>query len=284
MVVGIKIMVFVGCRSDEGLTSKIIKLLQEADWCECHKIELITSTGPLDVLYIGAFDIANNYIRLIKPDLVLCTGDRTEMAAAAQASFTNNIKIAHFYAGCMALDWSTHDDTYRHIITLLADIALCESYEAVLNVWKLWDSIGKKGRVFIVGNSHLDDLEFDDSLVPPYAYNLVLINKATKLKEKLPDFNKENTIIIGPNPDGEVDLEPTYRNIPRAQYLSLLKNCNKFYSNSSDVHYIAPHFLKPEQIIQIGARNKNRQIGKIEPGASYKIVEILEEMNKDLYQ
>ncbi|KKK55505.1 hypothetical protein LCGC14_3073890, partial [marine sediment metagenome] len=38
----------------------------------------------------------------------------------------------------------------------------------------------------------------------------------------------------------------------------LLKNCERFITNSSAAYYEAPHFLREEQIIMVGARNKNR--------------------------
>jgi UDP-N-acetylglucosamine 2-epimerase len=68
-----------------------------------------------------------------------------------------------------------------------------------------------------------------------------------------------------------------YPNLPRPQFLGLLKNCHRFVTNSSCAIYEAPHFLKPEQIVQIGNRNLNRPRGPFEPGASDRIVAILKD-------
>jgi UDP-N-acetylglucosamine 2-epimerase len=85
---------------------------------------------------------------------------------------------------------------------------------------------------------------------------------------------------IGGNPDGTTIQLPGvqyYDNLPRPQFLGLLKNCQRFITNSSCAIYEAPHFLKPEQIIMVGDRNKNRPRGPFQTGASDRIVSILKE-------
>lgn len=139
--------------------------------------------------------------------------------------------------------------------------------------------------IYKCGISHLDDLEIDESLVPEEHYDLVLINPTTTMEE-IVYIESDFAIIIESNPDNTelqiVNIEKvkkykSYKTLPRPQYLGLLKNCKRFISNSSDVYYIAPQWLKPEQIIQVGLRNKNRSTPKkLETGASQKIVDILE--------
>ena len=91
-------------------------------------------------------------------------------------------------------------------------------------------------------------------------------------------------IQIGCNPDLRVGkwggVDQYYDNLPRPQFLGLLKNCRRFITNSSAAIYEAPHFLKPEQIIMVGDRNRNRPKGPFKTGASDRIVEILHEMAK----
>lgn len=200
---------------------------------------------------------ANHY------DLVLIVGDRIEMTAAAFVAFHMNVPIAHLYAG-VKNNISTLDDINRHCITLWSDIQLVESKECMKNVKRICKSIGKTPRVYEVGITHLDDLLFENTFVPEESYNLILYNPTTKGNETL-------NIIVGPNEDIK-----WFDNLPREQFMGLLKQCNKFISNSSSTTYEAPYFLKKNNIIKLGKRNKNRtKLKKVIPGGSKKIVEVL---------
>lgn len=302
-----------GCRSDHGLTKGLIRRLEEHTKFECYIINLepadfiesyqITENYLHDMKF-GKFDCPSPNIEF---DLVLITGDRIEMAGCASAAFHNGVKIAHFYAGIVNSPLSTLDDVNRHVITLWSDIAFCEDRESTRRVFSLWITIGKidkkefyvnlkplsEYRIHEVGISHLDDLEIDKSLVPDEPYDLVLYNPTTAIKEdmKLGYFENDLVIFIQPNPDSKEFMkdwniakkksfknEIFYDNLPRSQFFGLLKNCSRFIGNSSSAYYEALHFLREDQIIMIGERNKNRSTPKkLEIGASDKIVKILEE-------
>jgi UDP-N-acetylglucosamine 2-epimerase len=270
-----------------GLSEPIIKRLRK----------------KFDVQSINLFpqNFGASYLKMIgycdgsigKPDLVFCTGDRVEMTAAACAAFHNGVKIAHYYGGVINNPPTALDDWDRHVITLWSDIQFCESETAVGHVWDLRYAAGLRcNNIYEVGISHLDDLEIDESKVPhtcfpecrDLPYDLILINY-TGEEFNVPRFGNM-TIQIGSNPDGEIHLpvfdinDTFYQNLPRAQFLGLLKNCEHFITNSSCAYYEAPYFLKPDQIVMVGKRNKNRldPTGiEFKPGASDKIVEILEE-------
>ena len=221
--------------------------------------------------------------------MVFCTGDRVEQFAGASSSFFNNLKLAHYYAGCINEPAVVFDDIIRHQITLMSDIQFVENMFAAEVVWDLKNSVRLKADFHIVGISHLDDLEIDESKVPHTCmpecrylpYDLVLINY-TKEEFNIPRFGNMQ-IQIGSNPDGNIYLpiknlnDTFYQNLPRAQFLGLLKNCEHFITNSSCAYYEAPYFLKPEQIIMIGSRNRKRHAVTMNQGASDKIVKILEE-------
>ena len=302
-----------GCRSDTGLSDPIIKRLQKEKWCNIKVIQLEPQN------FISSYQLtdisckANNYIGIYdqeKPRILLATGDRVEMCAAACAAFHNKIPIAHFYAGIVNDPITTFDDIDRHCITLWSDIQFVESGDAFDFVSDEYDKyelgskdgllslIGKKPNCHIVGISHMDDILVDESLVPlmrgddnPHfmvtlPYDLILINREP-LGKNIFDahIQKERTVIqIGGNPDGitkkALYIDKYYDNLPRPQFLGLLKNCQRFISNSSAAIYEAPHFLKPEQIIMVGDRNKNRPRGPFQTGASDRIVEILREYLK----
>jgi len=295
----------VGCRSDEGLSAPVIRRLKAADWCKCVTLQL----NPQD--FLGTYQLVDACLRAAPPDLILITGDRVEMCAAAAAAFHNKVKIAHLYAGIVNNPKTTFDDTDRDVITLWSDICMVENlqcgYNAAevrgqyvssmpLNPARELASLG----IHVVGITHLDDMEIDESKVPLWSYDLVLYNfpplskendelvdSAAKINEALNPGRCElrKIVLIGGNPDGLVcfpwlSQDYHYPSIPRAQFLGLLKNCRRFITNSSAAIYEAPHFLKPEQIVMVGDRNKNRPRGPFKTGASDRIVEILKEYLK----
>jgi len=200
------------------------------------------------------------------------------------------VKIAHVYAGVVNDPITTFDDINRHCISLWADLCFCEDEQSRKLVESLWIKINKltsdhwENHTYNVGITHLDDLEIDESLVPNEPYDLVLYNPV-KYDLNGAEFRisepERKMIAIGPNPDPnplKEFVEYTYDNVPQPQFFGLLKNCERFITNSSAAYYEAPYFLKPEQIILIGNRNKNRSTPKtLETGASDKIVKILKE-------
>ena len=146
--------------------------------------------------------------------------------------------------------------------------------------------------IYKCGISHLDDLEVCEFNVPTHKYNLILYNptsNTTNEFQQVRNWIDGNSVIIGGNPDPYKNpihallikkkiKVPYYDNLPRPQFLGLLKNCERFITNSSAAYYEAPAFLALEQIIIVGERNKNRSTpAKLETGASDKIVKILED-------
>ena len=303
-----KVIIPRGCRSDYPLSDPIIKAMESDDFFRVFTINLHPAN------FVGSFDIMDHFCKTVKPDLVMIIGDRVEMAGAANAVFLNNIPICHLGAGIINDPISCFDDIFRHNITSMAEIALCEDYTSAKKVAELWYSINKikefpeegiyEDRIFSrcnihnVGNPYADGLDtIDLSLVPDEPYNLVLINPTTLkpdiLFDNIPkDLLNIKTIKIGSNPDSnpfsnwKITLKHNnliqYDNLPRPQFLGLLSKCERYISNSSNVYYEAPYYLKPEQIIHIGRRNMNRSTPtNLEGGSTVKIIEILKKWWND---
>jgi len=124
----------------------------------------------------------------------------------------------------------------------------------------------------------LDNMEIDETLVPKGNYDLVLYNPPTRgtvelVKQELTGIMEElakstlnknrkySHVWIEPNGDKYSDVVNemvTLKTVPRPQFLGLLKNCNKFITNSSCAYYEAPFLIDKDKIIHIGARNVNR--------------------------
>lgn len=306
-----KVLVPVGCRSDEGLSAPIIKRLKEDPYFKVKIIKLVA--GDFEKSYMSCNIFLDNPE---KYDLVLCTGDRIEMTAAACCAFHNGIPIAHYGAG-ITNNLSCLDDVNRHCITLWSDIQFCEDSQSYLVTQRIRGILEDwKPNAHIVGITHLDDLEIDESLVPRRrmckgceiqvdcsepngvgcveAYDLILINGIKETTKGMMEFDnnvheasynsKNKQIWIGGNPDTHFkpNVSNYYKNLPRPQFLGLLKNCTRYITNSSSAYYEAPKWLKPEQIILIGKRNKERSTPKkLEIGASDKIVKILREWKRE---
>lgn len=300
-----KILIPVGCRSDEGLSAPVVKRLKYKD-IQTTTVDLVPGRYSQSYARTAARILCTE-----RPDIVLIFGDRVEMTAAAAACFNNNVPIAHVYAG-VNNNIATLDDINRHVITAWSDIQFCESQEAVHRVNAIMTAFGKSTKnAHLVGITHFDDIEVSEALVPQEVYDLVLYNPVTygqDLKQTIRDGMITasgfvtcangytlgcHTIVLMPNPDvgrehilefqeimknsaeGVNGMYTFYPNLPRPEFLGLLKNCQRFITNSSAAIYEAPHFLKPRQIIQIGERNRNRDRGPFETGASDKIVEVL---------
>ncbi|MDH3324154.1 MAG: UDP-N-acetyl glucosamine 2-epimerase [Candidatus Peregrinibacteria bacterium] len=288
-----KILLFINCRSDDPLTQPMLRLLENDDFFSLN----------IQTLYSGNFHKNYNMCNQIMNDLdcVLIMGDRIELTAAACAAFHNNVPIIHYGSG-ITNTISTFDDINRHCISLWADVCLCEDQESKRNVFSLRQSIGKirkntptgkknfdRNNIYVVGNLYLETLsDVDESLVPNEIYDLQLINPETlKTRDIYSPHSQNKKIIIGPNPDNQTlqeirgkNILKFYKNLPRPQFLGLLKNCQRFITNSSSAYYEAPHFLKSEQIIQVGERNKNRSTPREwnqDFKSSDKIIEIIKE-------
>jgi len=260
-----KIFVATFSRSSDGALSKLISKMKDAD------------------IYTDDYD---------ECDIVLVPGDREETFDFALKSYRHNKRIIHLWAG-EANTWETHDDVYRHAITLMSDIQLCANDIAKRRVKALCKSVGKIYDVATVGNIFLDNMDdIDESLVPKVPYDLILYNPPSRLSseeikaecEEICDIRFKNSLWLEPNGDKGSDIVRDYINlhtIPRPKFLGLLKNCGRFITNSSCQYYEAPFLLEPEQIIPIGKRNRNRDSKNADvkiKGASDKIMRLLENL------
>lgn len=236
-----KIYVFSANRATDGAISKLINKMKKAD------------------LY------TDNYT---KANYVLAVGDRVETYDFILQCYKENKKIIHLFAGEVG-NWTTHDGVYRHSMTLMSMMQLCTNDEAKERVVELCESVNKKSNAYTIGNVMLDNMETDETLIPELPYDLVLYNPPTQLPKEgikkeihsIQAILSKHYIWITPNGDKNSDLVEPFTNtdsVPRPQFLGLLKNCNRFITNSSCQYYEAPFIISKDKIISIGVRNKDR--------------------------
>lgn len=261
------------------------------------------------------FDIGSNclearsYLQAVKHDLVIIPCDRAEALAGALVAFELNIPIIHFHAGDIGT--ASKDEMYRHIISLMASVHLCNGPSATKVVTDLLQAVGRHvGCVYDVGSTAMDDVEIDCSFCMSGPYDLVLYNPPTNDPELINRELDEIQELLNPNrltcwcypngdPGSEIIIERitrtgavpfnnhskcfvvlgnsvVYKNIPRHKFLGLVSRCRYFIGNSSSMVCEAPMWLREEQIIHIGERNRNRSFDEINPGATDGIMGILE--------
>lgn len=250
-----RILVPIGCRSDEGLSKPIINRLIRSESFYVYSPKLY-SPGKF---MLTTIEIESLALDQWKPDIIFITGDRVEMTAWAAWAFHNNIPIAHYYGGVVNDPIVTYDDINRHCISLWSTLQFVESKIALMNIEFLFRVIHKEPDCELVGTTHMENIVLDYDYVPKGEYDLILINPTTLSVDGIELWKTERKeIIIGSNPDGKFPFIPTYENLPRNQFLGLLSKCTRFITNSSSAIYEAPYLLNPEQIRMVGDRNRNR--------------------------
>jgi len=224
----------------------------------------------------------------VNPDFLLVLGDREESITTALVSTYMNIPLIHIAGGDRVV--GNADDQIRHAVTKLAHIHLTTNSESKERVLRLGE---QEFRVHNVGNPGLDrlvevetlsltqisrNINFDVAEDEPY---IILIQHP--LSSEIKDAYRQmkitldaikamgiKTIISFPNSDAggleiiraiaEYDSVPfiySAKNIPRVDFVNLLRNAACLIGNSSSGILEAPLLRLP--VINIG----NRQIGRL---------------------
>ena len=263
-------------------------------------------------IFVASFNRAESALQILKDklqqhnmlassaqtaDYILISGDRCEMFNFALDQYLLGRKIIHLWAGEIDGNFSTHDEVYRHTISMFSVMQLCTNQTSKDVVDNLFHAIGKKPNSFVVGNLMLDDLKTDSKLVPDDDYTLILYNPPCSydditIKRELLNIDNmikkigKKHIWIEPNGDFKSDIiKPyvTHKNLPRAQFLGLMKHSYKFLTNSSCQFYEAPFLMNKKDIISIGVRNseRNSKYARMDiPNAAENIINILKEFTK----
>lgn len=253
----------------------------------------------------------SDYIREIKPDLIIVHGDRVEALAGASVGALNNILVAHVEGGEVS---GTVDELMRHAITKMSHIHFVANEEAanrLLQLGEVQSSIFKIGSpdVDIMNSSALPsldevrshyDIEFDQYgvlMFHPVTTELENIDKQIKEVVDALIASNENYVVIYPNNDHGSDYIlkeyhrlwglPKFRVFPSMRFeffLTLLKHASVMVGNSSAGVREAPHFGVPT--LNVGSRQNNRAKGRSiinVPACAGKILTALEEAgNLDL--
>jgi len=247
-------------------------------------------------------------IKDIKPDLILLLGDRGEMLAGAIVGAYLNIPTAQLHGGEIT---STVDEYVRHAITKLVNIhfpATQKSAERILAMGENPENIylvGAPGLDYILNlelsnkNEIIRNYNLDTSkpiiLMIQHPVSLESKDASKQIKETLSAISdlEYQTLIIYPNADAggremikeikkyeHLPFIQSFKNIPRKDFISLMKMASVMIGNSSSGIIEAPSFKIP--VVNIGSRQKNRERSHNVLDVSYNKEEIKKAIEKAL--
>lgn len=241
-----------------------------------------SSTKSLGIVMMSFLDV----VQRIKPDWILLAGDRGETLIASIVAAYTNTPLAHIQAGELS---GNIDGQARHAIGKFAHIHFASNKDAANRLKKLGE---ENFRIKTVGAPQLDDIhknlkEFNDikKLLKGYGldkiknYSLIIfhpvVEEYSETKKIFKNFikcmkntNYEKRFWISPNSDAGAHFikdiflnerdndDILFDNLPRYQFLTLMKNASAIIGNSSAGIIESPSFKIPA--INIGRRQKNR--------------------------
>jgi UDP-N-acetylglucosamine 2-epimerase (non-hydrolysing)/GDP/UDP-N,N'-diacetylbacillosamine 2-epimerase (hydrolysing) len=267
-----------------------------------------TPTAWAKSLGVGIQSLAQVF-DMIRPDILLVSGDRGDALAATMTAAYMNIPVAHIQSG----DLSGHiDGSARHAITKLAHIHFPACQDSADRVVKMGE---EPWRVFNVGAPQLDDMirgtkePFDqvvaklglDSTQPTILVIqhpvLAEVSEAGAQMAETMEAVKEvgaQTVIIYSNVDaagGEmIETINKYSGLPflrifpnldRMVFLSLLEHAAALVGNSSTGILEAPSYKLPA--VNIGDRQRGRMQASNVINVSHNQKEIAAAIRKALY-
>jgi len=226
-----------------------------------------------------------DYVKEVKPDLMVIHGDRVETLAGAIVGVLNNILVAHIEGGEVS---GTVDELIRHSASKLSHFHFVAHEEAKKRLMQLGEA---ESSVHIIGSPDIDimnssDLPSIDQVkkyyeIPFNEYAILLYHPVTTelnlIEQEVKNIvdhiilSNLNYIVIYPNNDtGSSIIFDEYNRLygnkkikifpsMRFEYfLSTLKNASFILGNSSAGIREAPHFGVPA--INVGTRQYNRVI------------------------
>ena len=225
----------------------------------------------------------SDYVRELRPDLLVIHGDRVEALAGAVVGALNNILVGHVEGGEVS---GTVDELIRHAVSKLSHVHFVANIAASQRLAQLGE---RKSSIYIIGSPDMDAMQ--SSALPTlsevrqrygisYAdYAIVLFHPVTS---EIADLRRQtralvddlissalNYVVIYPNNDHgtEIILDEyerlkglqqfrIYPSLRFEHFLTLMKNAQFIVGNSSAGVREAPHLGLPA--INLGSRQQHR--------------------------
>lgn len=283
-----KILFITGTRADYGKIKSFLRTVEAASNFELfifvsgmHLVEKLGNTyrevlkDKYANVYVDfsqansgimSFDLGNvisnltNYVRKIKPDMIVVHGDRIDAMAGAVVGALNNIIVAHIEGGELS---GTIDESIRHAVTKLSHLHLVSNMEAKDRLIQLGE---EERRIFVTGSPDIDimlsdslpslqdakcryDIGFDEYAICMYHPVTTEVNLLKSHVENLVSAmidSGKNYVVVYPNNDlgsdiiineySRFDGNDRFRVFPSLRFehfLTLLKNADFMIGNSS---------------------------------------------------
>jgi UDP-N-acetylglucosamine 2-epimerase (hydrolysing) len=305
-----RVLFLTGTRADYSKIRPLMKALQETEGFEVclfitgmHLLEQYGSThleienfSELDFKFINqtpsdsehsklakTIQGFGDYVREMKPDLIVIHGDRIEAMAGALVAATSNILLAHIEGGEVS---GTIDDSYRHAISKLAQVHFVANEQAEERLLQLGED---RNQIHVIGSPELDLMHSDalpsmEAVVSRYQipfekYAIVIFHPvATEWLDAQQQANElfaalassgRNFVVIESNNDlgsdgirkelDEIRTNKRFRILPSMRFdffLTLLQNSEFVVGNSSVGVREAPHYGIPA--LNVGSRQSGR--------------------------
>lgn len=241
---------------------------------------------PQDIVAAKTIIGFSDFLKEMRPDLVVIHGDRVEALACALVSAMNYVLCAHIEGGEVS---GTIDEVFRHCNTKLSSIHLVSSKVARERVLRLGETTDS---VEIIGSPELDihaqnsgvslSQVLDRYEIASDDYGIVIFHPVTSEVDTIRDqvqsvFSalKESGkyfVVIMPNNDpGSKEIIEEIERLPRNQFRvlpsmrfhyfsELLRNAKLMLGNSSSGVREAPYLGIPS--MTLGTRQANRSTAK----------------------
>ena len=306
-----KIVFLTGTRADFGKLKPLINTIEKSDSFECYifvtgmhtlskygatftEIKKLgykhvfiymnqTNTTEPDIILSNTVTGFSNFIKEIRPNMIVIHGDRIEALAGAIVGSFNNILVSHIEGGELS---GTLDELIRHAITKLSHIHFVSNEDAKKRLIQMGES---DKCIFVIGSPDIDvmysdelpsisevkshyDIQFDKYATfifhPVTTEIQTLEHQITEVVAALIE-SKKNYVVIYPNNDSGSDIilkeyeqlrnMKNFKILPSVRFeyfLTLLKESKFLIGNSSAGIKESEVYGIPT--INIGTRQKNR--------------------------
>jgi len=242
-----------------------------------------TNTIDPDKILSNTITGFSDFIKEIKPDMIIIHGDRVEALAGATVGAFNNILVSHIEGGEVS---GTIDEMIRHSITKLSHIHFVSNEKAKQRLRFMGED---ENSIYVIGSPDIDIMTSDNLpsmemvkkryKIPFDKYGILIFHPITtelvSLKNQTKEVvssvieSKKNFIVIYPNNDKGNDIIfeeykqlkynknfKIYPSLRFEYFLTLLKNANFTIGNSSVG--IRESIIYGIPSINVGTRQKNR--------------------------
>lgn len=266
--------------SKYGMTSIEV---ERSNFKNIYKYINQNQNDSMDVVLSKTILGLSDYVKEIKPDMIIVHGDRVEAMAGAIVGGVNNILVSHIEGGEVS---GTIDELIRHSISKMSHIHFVSNATAKKRLIQLGEV---ESSIFEIGSPDLDIMVsntlpsknevLEKYCIPFKEYGILMHHPVTTELESLGQEisaivdsileSGQNFVIVYPNNDHGTDiilneykrLEGNARirifpSIRFEYFLVLLKNSQFIVGNSSAGVREAPFYGLPS--INIGSRQNNR--------------------------